>query len=183
MTFQTGRRYLKAPSAGILALLQLVKVRARITIVTVNFDRLVEDVDGSGFLVMRSDEEFLKGRKHLEEYLKTGEGAVPLLSCMAVSIILPTIVADVETTALGLSGAKADALSLLVGRPDARYKGVYVGYSTPDPDIITELGARRFADGTDERWVAPTADQNVQQVVNISRISVLEAARYAWNVA
>jgi hypothetical protein len=46
-----------------------------------------------------------------------------------------------------------------------------------DPDIMTELSARRFADGTDERWVAPTADQNVEQVVKTSRIPFWTARR------
>lgn len=161
---------LKSPSPGIVALREFVKARKRVVIVTVNFDRLVEDVDGNGFLVMRSDEEFVDGRKHLQRYLKTGRGAVPLLKLHGGIDHPSTIVANVEVTALGLSGPKADALSLLIGEPSARRKWAYVGYSMRDPDIMTELNARRFADGTDERWVAPTSDPTVQHVVNISRI-------------
>jgi hypothetical protein len=161
---------LKSPSGGIKALRELVKIRPKVVIATVNFDRLVEDSDGSGFLVMRSDQEFLDGQRHLQRYLKTGKGLIPLLKLHGSIEEPSTIVADVETTALGLSGARADALSVLVGQPEARYRWVYVGYSMRDPDVMTELGARRFAEGTDERWVAPTADQTVEQVVKMSRI-------------
>jgi hypothetical protein len=169
---------LKVPSAGVTALRDLVGIRSRLVLVTVNFDRLVES-GGARIAVMASDEQFREGIRRLRRYIKTGQGAVPLLKLHGTIEDPLTIVADVETTALGLSGPKADALSLLAGDASTPYKWAYVGYSMRDPDITAELRGKRFADGTNERWVAPMADPTVGEFVRLSRVPFWEARKVA----
>jgi hypothetical protein len=172
---QREEKVLKTPSEGILALRNAISLRKKIVVVTVNFDRLVESGDPGRFAVMASDQQFAEGLVHLKRYLRSGRGAVPLLKLHGSIEDPSTIVADVETTALGLSGPRAEAIGMLVGTPVAPCKWTYVGYSMRDPDIIAELRSRRFVEGTNERWVAPTADPTVEDLVNVSRIPFWQA--------
>lgn len=170
-------RALSSPSDGVLALREFISRRRGLVIVTVNFDRLVEDKMGDAVVTYSSEEDFAQAAEALESYFKAREGPVPVLKLHG-SIDRPeSIVANVELTALGLSPARSDALMKLVGQPDHPTAWVYVGYSMRDVDLLAELTVPRVALGIDERWVAPLTDGNVERLVRLHRLPLWEEHR------
>ncbi len=155
---------LGSPSKGILALREVMRKRLRVVVVTVNFDRLVEDGMGDCVTVYVTDKEFAKAPKALNSYLATGEGSIPVLKLHGTIDRPETIVVNVEQTALGLSPERSEALAALIGTLDRPTPWIYVGYSMRDPDVLAELAVPRVALGIDERWVAPVIDQNVDRL-------------------
>ncbi|MFL6139646.1 MAG: SIR2 family protein [Frankiaceae bacterium] len=148
---------------GLHSLRDFILRRNRLVIVTVNFDRLIEtDMPLDHLVPIVLDEDFEQWTGRMPSYLAGTPGPVPLLKLHGDIELPSTIVADVEATAIGLSGAKSECLRTLLGTNTEPRLWAYVGYSMRDPDIIPELTGTGTALALDEYWIDPLGDPNVR---------------------
>lgn len=150
----------KAPSVGVRRLGDLARAGAKLVILTVNFDTLVETVCGETIRTLRTPDELESSHEVIEAYLRseatpgTPERRIPLLKLHGCIGELESVVADVQTVATGLPAGVAKALSLLRDEEDP-IPWVYVGHSMRDRDLVPLIEQRDFALGTHETWVSP----------------------------
>jgi hypothetical protein len=147
----------------------LAKSTRRVVLVTVNLDDLIERSCGDGVSPIISDQDFETAAERVGEYWKDG-GPSPLLKLHGSLEDPPTVVASVNSVALGLSDAKINALDAALITPDGQRTTVcYVGSSMRDRDINQLLGLRRYAERLEEWWVAPTIAHSVREFIETYR--------------
>jgi hypothetical protein len=171
---RTNDRAIATHSPARTGLGNIARKARRIILLTVNFDTLVEAELGSGLQVLATPEDLKRSPSVLQQYLKTG-GKIPLLKIHGTIDRPESIVADVESTALGLSGEVSEAFDVLLesGSPT---NWTYLGYSMRDPDVNEIIGGARFSYGAFERWVSPLPDESVQTFAEIHRVARWAAA-------
>lgn len=167
----------EARSKGILAVQRIAELRKRLVVVTVNFDRLVEDGQEALFEVFSSPESFQRCAEYLGEYRAGGADKVPLLKLHGSIEDRSTIVADLEETSyLPLPHDRIEALRALLGTEASPTPVVYVGYSFRDRDIVPALDLLDFARRSRELVVAPWSTPPVEEFIH-------EHRRHAWQTA
>jgi hypothetical protein len=147
-----------SPARGPLAVHELIRGGAKIVVVTVNFDHLVE-AGLPSFRVFAADDEFTEATEHVRQYMSGADGRVPILKIHGTIERPETVVATVNAIAAGLSAAKRSALTELAALD---LPWIYVGYSLRDPDVRTVLQSREFQDRP-EWWVSPFPVLAVEQ--------------------
>ncbi|MFL1999541.1 SIR2 family protein [Microbacterium sp. A1-JK] len=150
---------------------QLVALRQRLVLVTVNFDQVIEArCKSDDIQTFATEEELGRFPQALEEYLAVG-GPVPLLK-MHGDIGKPdTIVANISRTSAGLNDARFAAIqSLIAAMQRNQFRPWwYVGYSMRDRDLDPVWKDPTFYK-FQERWVSPFADPNVVAFIRASRL-------------
>lgn len=152
---------------GVRALQDIVEFGRKVVICTVNFDQLIEKGKETLFRVLVTDDDFRKAKRVLSEYLDN-DGPCPLLKLHGSIDAPESIVATVDRTALGLSGAKHRALELLASG-SAGVPWTYIGYSMRDPDVAAVLRLPQFAAALSERWVMPHSESTVEKFADEAR--------------
>ena len=141
----------------------------KVMIVTVNFDTILEDEFGDAIRVFASPTEFDDAPDYVAKYIARSTTVVPVLKLHGSLAAPTTIVADVDTRSLGLSGGAIEALHVMRKSRDDLTPWVYIGASMRDPDITQVIGGSDFADGLDEWWVSPLPDPAVGRFVDEHR--------------
>jgi hypothetical protein len=134
---------------------------ARLVLVTVNFDELIEAAAGGLVRPFVDDIEFSEASDYLESYLADG-GAIPLLKLHGTISRPESVVATVEQTERGLSDDRARCLQILRDFGERRTRWIYVGYSMRDYDILREVDGIGYAERLDEYWVSPTVAPTIE---------------------
>ena len=142
----------KAVTPARAALKKLIEANAKLVIVTVNFDTLLEEDAASHLKVIARSSEFAGAEREIQQYLVNG-GAIPYIKLHGTLDDRESIVADVESTALGLPSSATDAIKVLTDR-NRPIPWIYVGYSVRDPD---------------ESWVDPLPPESLRTFANQHR--------------
>ncbi len=158
-------------------LTRLVACQQRLVLVTVNFDRVIEARAGEAQLKrFVSEEDLSEFGEYLPRYKADG-GAIPLLKLHGDIELPDTIVANIDETQAGLSGARDAALLRLMEElePQPVRSWWYVGYSMRDRDLSTTWRSPRFT-GYNEYWVSPFLDPSVGSFIEQHRMLTWERA-------
>lgn len=189
------RRALIDPGLSVLQVRRLLALRARLVLLTVNFDQLVEDGarvlapteadpydttppgpgDPPAVRLFVTEDDFAEFPSYYARYRASG-GAVPLVKLHGTVDRPETVRANVDVILPGLGENAADCLRSLLGSAGTATKWTYVGCSMRDPDINAVTATQQFAVGAHERWVAPMADPNVDAFVQQVRSPAWEEA-------
>jgi hypothetical protein len=165
------------PVRAVRQLKAMLRGTRKVVLVTVNFDRLIENEEDDRVEVFADDASFEGCADYIERYLTgaTGASKVPLLKLHGSFAAQDTLVASIEQTLTGLTATKAQALDRACSG-ESRVPFVYVGSSMRDLDIALQLGQPRFASALDEYWVMPLAAASVLEFVNRRRLEPWRAA-------
>ena len=141
----------------------LLQRRERLVLLTVNFDRVIETKGGSDVRAFVTDDDLTELPDYLADYAENG-GPVPLIKIHGDIEQHDTIIANVESTLVGLSEPMNTALQVVKDRLLAQTIKplTYVGYSMRDVDLADFWAAdKAFATSVIENWVAPFPDPAV----------------------
>lgn len=166
----------RAGSVGdaVAALRNLVARRARLILVTVNFDELVEQpADDLDIAVTPADfDRLIPKLEALVHDRDPGDDRVPYLKLHGTISDRPSCVASDRQTLSGLDRAKRAALNALVsdlgGDP---LLWVYVGASMRDLDLRPVFEMREFHEDVEEYWATPHVERSVRQFAELRRHS------------
>lgn len=150
----------RAVTAGRSALKKLIESDTRLVILTVNFDTFVEEDAGSRLNVIATSAQFETASAVMDDYLLNG-GTIPYVKLHGTLGDRRSIVADVESTALGLTSAATDVIKALTNRTNP-IPWIYIGYSMRDPDVSQVLALEWFPAGAIESWVDPLPPDSVR---------------------
>lgn len=182
--------------AAITDVRELLHLRERLVLLTVNFDQLVEhgaivlspsDPDpyesiapGPGdppaIRVFVTPEDFEQFPAYFEKYKADG-GVVPYVKLHGTIERPETVRANVDVTLPGLGEAAAAMLRSLVPEVGSSVDWVYVGCSMRDPDVTDITRTQEFSHRAREVWVAPLVDPHVERWVALIRQPAWEAER------
>ncbi|MDE0321851.1 MAG: hypothetical protein OXI97_18425 [Acidimicrobiaceae bacterium] len=144
------------PGPSVLHFGQMLdNTEAKIIVVQLNFDCLVEHNTSKELRIFASDAEFAEASSHIADYCGGKDLRVPLLKLHGSIDSIETCVATQDQTSRGLGDAQYRALSALLGVSSEPLPWVYVGVSMRDRDMLQVLSGQQFARGLDERWVVP----------------------------
>ena len=170
--------------SAILDLREMLRLRGRLVLLTVNFDQMIEhgavvlnptdadpyessppgpsDPPAIRLFVTPDDfEEFPAYYKHYQTY----GGAVPYVKLHGTIDRPETVRASVDVTLPGLSESAARLLRSLVPDPGGAIPWTYVGCSMRDPDITDVIRTQEFSHRALETWVSPLVDPHVEDWV------------------
>ena len=126
--------------------------RARVVLVTVNFDTLLDQT--ASVDVFSSKDDFEHFSERFDRYLENPlESPVPLLKLHGTINDRSTIKVSVEDTS-SLAEEKTDALRTVISRL-SKPRWIYVGYSMRDQDVTDFLRLDEVGTRVDEWWVSP----------------------------
>ena len=169
-----------APVGALRHLKSMLSATRKLVLVTVNFDRLIENGEDSRIEVFADDATFSGCADYVDGYLRSAAGAekVPVLKLHGSFNGQETLVASIEQTLTGLTTDKAEALDRACSPADAgrRVPFVYVGSSMRDLDVTLQLSQPRYATQLDEHWVMPLPAESVIAFVQRSRSQAWRAA-------
>jgi SIR2-like domain len=149
---------------------RIIERSPRLVLITVNFDELIEHAHPDRLDVAVSDADFVRLKPILEAMREGGnhpDGKIPLLKLHGTISRLETCVVTDEQTRSGISEAKQNALLALVSGLDSSsaIRWTYVGASMRDIDLTHVFSLGPFAQGANERWVAPYLEPSVELFV------------------
>ncbi len=150
----------QAITPGRSALKKLIEANSKLVIFTVNFDTLLEEDAGTRLRVIAQPPEFANAAKEIADYLTNG-GKIPYVKLHGTLEARDSIVADIESTALGLTSSATDTIKALTSR-DQPVPWIYVGYSMRDSDVSQVLALEWFPAGAMESWVDPLPPESVR---------------------
>lgn len=129
--------------------------RRRVIIMTVNFDRLVEDGLGTDCRVLYTPQHY---EDHLDELRSYAAGDIdsplPILKLHGSIEDAQSLIATIDTTSAGLHKNVRTALNAILAVSDSPLQWVWVGCSMRDKDMNAWLGGLS-GDALDEWWVDP----------------------------
>lgn len=137
----------------------------RIAVVTVNFDHGVETELEDQVRTFFTEKDLEEVPDYIASYRAGSADRIPYIKLHGDIDDPGTIVANVDDTAVGMSGARISAIRALRDIDAAVRPWVYVGYSMRDLDVNTVLGSPEFADRTIEWWVNPFVDPGIRRFV------------------
>jgi hypothetical protein len=165
---------LAAPVRGAVRHLHSILSGTRkLILITVNFDRLIENGQQDKVKVFADNTSFVTCVDYLDRYLAGAADAtkVPLLKLHGSFAAQETLIASIEQTLTGLTTEKADSLDRACRQTGAtRVPFIYVGSSMRDLDIGPHLAQPRFAKALDEHWVMPLSADSVTEFVQRHRV-------------
>jgi len=165
---------LAAPARGAVRHLHSILSGTRkLILITVNFDRLIENGQEDKVEVFADDTSFSNCVDYLDRYLAGAADAtkVPLLKLHGSFADQETLIASIEQTLTGLTTEKAESLDRACRQTGAaRVPFIYVGSSMRDLDIGPHLAQPRFAKELDEHWVMPLPADSVRDFVERHRV-------------
>lgn len=172
------------PGPAVQDLRELLRMRERLVLLTVNFDQLVEHgaivlgpsevdpylhktcgpSDPPAVRLFVTHDDFAKFPDYYEKY-KVDGGAVPYVKLHGSSERPDTVRANVDVTLPGLGEEAARMLRSLIPSPGGSTDWVYVGCSMRDPDVTDITRTQEFSHRSLEQWVSPLVDPHVEQWV------------------
>jgi len=165
---------LRGPPIGALRHLKaMLPVPRRLVLITVNFDRLIENDEDTTIETFVDDASFAGCVDYLDSYLSADPGTekVPLLKLHGSFDDQETLIASIEHTLTGLTTDKSSALDRAC-RPSTsgrRVPFVYVGSSMRDLDVTRQLSQPHYATDLNEGWVMPLPAPSVTEFVHMNR--------------
>lgn len=171
--------------SAVLDLRELLRLRRRLVLLTVNFDQLLEHdtvlVSPTGedpysastptkddlpaIRMFACDEDFQEFPAYYEAYRVNG-GVVPYVKLHGTIDRPETVRANVDVTLPGLSESAARLLRSLIPDPGTSVDWVYVGCSMRDPDVTDITRTQEFSHRAREAWVSPLVDPHVEHWVS-----------------
>ena len=142
------------PSAQILAKI-LQNDSAKIIVVQLNIDCLVERCMQAGMKIFASNEQFQGASEYISRYCDGIEQEIPLLKLHGTIESIDTCVVTQDQTDSGVCDAQFQTLTTLLEISENRLPWIYIGVSMRDRDLLQVLNGQQFARQLDERWVAP----------------------------
>ena len=142
------------PSVEILAEL-LHAVDAKVIVLQLNFDCLVERNATSAVEVFASAEDFGEAPDYIRRYWTGSEARAPLLKLHGTIESFDTCVITQDQTERGVGERQLKTLYALLDLVNDPLPWIYVGASMRDRDLLQVLTAQQFAQQLDERWVVP----------------------------
>ena len=144
------------PGSSVHHLARILKsTDAKIVVVQLNFDRLVEQNTEPDLMVFASDDEFNGASEYLRRYRSGDEHRIPLLKLHGTIDRIDTCVVTQDQTLRGLGEAQYQTLTSLLDISDDPLPWIYIGVSMRDRDLLQVLSGQQFAKKLDERWVVP----------------------------
>lgn len=145
-----------SPGLSVRVLTEILKTRAaRLVIVQLNFDCLVEHNTKSGIRVFASNAAFEEAPEYICQYCAGAEEDPPLLKLHGTIESLDTCVFAQDQTDRGVGEPQFRTLTALRDVHDGPLPWIYVGVSMRDRDLLQVLSGQDFARRLDERWVVP----------------------------
>lgn len=149
----------------------------KLVLITVNFDRLIENGQEDRVEVFSDDASFRGCAGYVDRYLDDRESKIPLLKLHGSFGAPDTLVASIEQTLTGLTTDKVESLDRACRKSGpVRVPFIYVGSSMRDLDLGPYLSQTRFATQLDEHWVMPLAPESVVQFVQRHRVQPWKTA-------
>lgn len=157
--------YVRAGRAAIREL--AARLRGKLVIVTVNFDRLVEVDLGVPCQVLSTPSQFGEGLEDVRAYLRgDANKPVPVLKLHGSIEDVGSLIATIDTTAAGLHDSVRAALNVIVEESQSRpVRWVWVGCSMRDRDVNAWLGGLS-TNALDEWWVDPFPGKSLDDFIN-----------------
>jgi hypothetical protein len=151
---RAGRRALRELAANLTG---------RLILITVNFDRLIEDDLGVSCNVMYTPEHFETHLEDLRAYV-AGDASRPLpVMKLHGSIEDPdSLIATLDATAAGLDDRVRNALNVIVETAEQPVRWAWVGCSMRDRDVTAWLDGMS-ATALDDWWVDPFPGQPLEE--------------------
>lgn len=158
-------KYVRPGRAAIREL--AARLRGKLVIITVNFDRLVEVDLGVPCQVMSTPTQFGDGLEELRAYLRgDADKPVPVLKLHGSIEDADSLIATIDTTAAGLHDSVRAALNLVVDEAQSRpVRWVWVGCSMRDRDVNAWLGGLS-SNALDEWWVDPFPGKSLDDFIH-----------------
>ena len=136
---------------------------AKIVIVQLNFDCLVERNTEPDLEVFASNDEFAQASAYVERYCNGDEDRIPVLKLHGTIDSIDTCVVTQDQTDQGVGDAQFQTLTSLLNISSEPLPWIYVGVSMRDRDLLQVLSGQQFARGLDEQWVIPYIVTSVRQ--------------------
>ncbi len=146
---------------GRLALRSIISKLPKLVVATVNFDQLVEDGLTSPHQIVVTPDEFDASRDLLRRRIRGETDVLPILKLHGTIEDAQTLVADIDTTELGLPSQISGALDVLVGAEDGPLTWAWVGCSMRDADLRLWLQNKDGIDDLHEWWIDPLPSESL----------------------
>jgi SIR2-like domain len=140
---------------GRKALRRLVTRLPRLVILTVNFDRLIEDGLDVDHQVAATPQAFEDHTQVVVDKISGATDKVPILKLHGTIENPDTVVATIDKTEFGLPPQIAATLDAMVAAADGPLTWVWIGCSMRDADLRIWLGNQHGVDQLNEWWVDP----------------------------
>lgn len=158
---------------AVVALRRLIARRARLILITVNFDELLEQPNDDLDIAVSADdfEQLTPKLKALVEGEDVADDRIPYLKLHGSISDRPSCVASDRQTLTGLNAKKRLALETIVQSGGDRLLWVYVGASMRDLDLRPVFEMREFHDRVEEYWASPYIEPSVRTFAELRQHS------------
>lgn len=154
---------------GRKALRRLAARLPRLLVLTVNFDRLIEDGLEVDHTVVPSPQAFEDDRELVVDRITTGVGALPILKLHGTIEDPDTLVATIDKTEFGLPPQIAATLDAMVAGVGGPLTWVWIGCSMRDADLRIWLGNQHGVEQLNEWWVDPLPSETLFEYARFVR--------------
>jgi len=153
---------------GRIALRTILAAHPRVVVVTVNFDRQIEDELEAEHQVYASQDEFAEAAEHVQRRCRGDSEVVPILKIHGTIERPETLVADVEDTEMGLPQAVRESLEAIFANSAEPINWLWIGCSMRDIDV------NQWMRGKDQRdifdlWIDGLPGKTVKQFIATCR--------------
>jgi hypothetical protein len=154
---------------GRKALRRLVMRLPRLVILTVNFDRLIEDDLGVDHEVIATPQAFTDHTQLVVDRISAGDGALPILKIHGTIEDPDTLIATIDKTEFGLPPEIAATLDAMIAATGGPLTWVWIGCSMRDADLRIWLGNQHGVDQLNEWWVDPLPSETLFEYARFVR--------------
>lgn len=149
------------PGSAVIDLAHILQSEAaRLILVGVNIDRLVEVNTAVPLRLFITRADFRHAARYIRRYLRGEEDEIPYLKLHGCLSDLASCIINSDQTELGLGDLKLRGLREALGR-DRRW--IYIGASLRDLDLRPVLLSEEFSQRLDELWVSPYAVESYDE--------------------
>jgi hypothetical protein len=146
---------------GRKALRRLVSCLPRLVIVTINFDRLIEEGLGVQHTVIADPQSAEEYRDLVVERISGRTEVLPILKLHGTIEDPDTLVASIDKTEFGLAPQIGATLDAMVKAAGGSLTWVWIGCSMRDADLRIWLGNQHGVEQLNEWWVDPLPSQTL----------------------
>lgn len=159
---------------GRKALRSILATHPRVVIVTVNFDRQIEDGLAAEHHVYASQAEFADAVDHVKSRCSGESEAVPILKVHGTVERPETLVADVDDTEMGLPQTVRESLEAIFAGATEPINWMWIGCSMRDIDITQWMRGKKQEDIFD-LWIDALPGRTIKQFIASCRIEISDS--------